>query len=182
MKMRTTLGTGGALLLMALLASGCSRMGNEPVPYDAAGGFNGTDGTLGGLGGDGIGTGALPGGGTLPGSSISDRVLFTVDQSTLNPQAMGILDAQIGWLNSNPTLPVLIEGHADERGTTEYNLALGSSRASAVRNYMVSQGISDSRISIITYGRERPVATCPDESCFAQNRRAVTVVTGGTGA
>ena len=95
---------------------------------------------------------------------------------------MGILSAQIGWLSANPTTPILIEGHADERGTTEYNLALGSSRASAVRNYMVSQGIPDSRISIITYGRERPVATCAEESCFAQNRRAVTVVTGGTGA
>jgi peptidoglycan-associated lipoprotein len=175
MKMRTK----GALLVVALLASACSRMGDEPVPYGSAEGYSG-GGALGGAGG--IGTGALPGGGTLPGTSISDRVLFSVDQSTLNPQAMGILDAQIGWLRSNPTLPVLIEGHADERGTTEYNLALGSSRASAVRNYMVSQGIPDSRISIITYGRERPVATCPDESCFAQNRRAVTVVTGGTGA
>jgi peptidoglycan-associated lipoprotein len=75
-------------------------------------------------------------------------------------------------------VPIEIQGHADERGTGEYNMALGSSRASSVRNYMVSQGISDSRISIITFGRERPVATCPEESCFAQNRRAVTVVTG----
>jgi peptidoglycan-associated lipoprotein len=95
---------------------------------------------------------------------------------------MGILDAQIGWLAANPTLPILIEGHADERGTGEYNMALGASRASAVRNYMVSWGIPDTRISIITFGRERPVATCADESCFAQNRRAVTVVTGGAGA
>ena len=179
MKMRTTTRTGAALLLVALLASACSQMGDEPVPYGASGGYSGGD-ALGGAGG--IGTGALPGGGTLPGTSISDRVLFSVDQSTLAPQAIGILDAQIGWLRSNPTLPILIEGHADERGTTEYNLALGSSRASAVRNYMVSQGVPDSRISIITYGRERPVATCADESCFAQNRRAVTVVTGGTGA
>ncbi len=171
--------TGTALLLVALLASACGRMGDEPVPYGANAGYSGG---AGGLGADGVGTGALPGGGTLPGTSISDRVLFTVDQSTLNAQAMGILDAQIGWLQSNPTLPITIEGHADERGTTEYNLALGSSRASAVRNYMVSQGIPDSRISIITFGRERPVATCPEESCFAQNRRAVTVVTGGPGA
>ncbi len=108
----------------------------------------------------GVGTGALPGGGTLPGTSISDRVLFTVDQSTLTPEAMGILERPDRLALANPTLPILIEGHADERGTTEYNLALGSSRASAVRNYMVSQGVPDSRISIITYGRERPVATC----------------------
>lgn len=178
---RTMMRTGGALLVMALVASGCSRMGNEPVPYGPADGYSG--GGAGALGGaDGVGTGALPGGGTLPGTSISDRVLFLVDQATLSPEAMGILNAQIGWLQANPTAPILIEGHADERGTTEYNLALGSSRASAVRNYMVSQGIPDTRISIITYGRERPVATCSEESCFAQNRRAVTVVTGGTGA
>ena len=114
--------------------------------------------------------------------SISDRVLFAVDQTTLSAEAIGTLNAQVGWLNANPTAPILIEGHADERGTSEYNMALGSSRASAVRNYMVSQGIPDSRISIITYGRERPIATCADESCFSQNRRAVTVVTGGAGA
>lgn len=173
--------TIGALLAVALITSACNRMGDEGVPYGSDG-FSGTEGTIGGLGTDGIGTGALPGGGVLPGSQISDRVLFTVDQSTLNPDAIGILNAQIGWLNANPTLPILIEGHADERGTGEYNMALGSARASAVRNYMVSQGISDTRISIITYGRERPVATCPEESCFAQNRRAVTVVTGGAGA
>lgn len=185
MKMRTTMRptirptirAGAALLLAALLASACSRMGDEPVPYGSTEGYSGGAGGL-----AGAGTGALPGGGTLPGTSISDRVLFTVDQSTLNAEAMGIVSAQIGWLRANPTLPITIEGHADERGTTEYNLALGSSRASAVRNYMVSQGIPDSRISIITYGRERPVATCPEESCFAQNRRAVTVVTGGPGA
>jgi peptidoglycan-associated lipoprotein len=150
-------------------------MGDESVPYDASTGFSGTDGTVGEL----DGTGAIAGG-TLPGTSISDRVLFSVDQTTLSPDAVSILTAQVGWLLANPGAPILIEGHADERGTSEYNLALGSSRASAVRNYMVSQGVPDSRISIITYGRERPVATCPDESCFAQNRRAVTVVTGGT--
>ena len=163
------------LAAVALAAAGCAGNSDVTVPdagYSGAGGLGGLEGT-GPLGAYG---------GTLPGSSVSDRVLFSVDQATLSPEAIGILNAQIGWLTQNPGAPVLIEGHADERGTTEYNLALGSSRASAVRNYMVSQGIPDSRISIITYGRERPVATCPDESCFAQNRRAVTVVTGGAGA
>jgi peptidoglycan-associated lipoprotein len=168
--MRTT----AALVLVALVA-GCAGRGDVTIP-DA--GYSGSA-ALGGL--DGVGTTGL-GGGTLPGTSISDRVQFAVDQSTLSPEAIGILDAQVGWLSQNPTLPILIEGHADERGTGEYNMALGSSRASAVRNYMVSRGIPDTRISIITYGRERPVATCPEESCFAQNRRAVTVVTGGPGA
>ena len=163
------------LALVALGLAGCAGNSDITVP-DA--GYSGA-GALGGL----EGTGAIGAyGGTLPGSNVSDRVLFAVDQSTLSPEAIGILNAQIGWLQQNPGAPILIEGHADERGTTEYNLALGSSRASAVRNYMVSQGIPDSRISIITYGRERPVATCADESCFAQNRRAVTVVTGGAGA
>jgi peptidoglycan-associated lipoprotein len=171
--------TTAALLAAALLAAGCGSRNSTTVPDDLGGaGFSGTEGTL---GADALGGGAL-GGGTLPGTSISDRVLFAVDQTTLSPEAIGMLNQQIGWLTQNPGLPVLIEGHADERGTSEYNMALGSSRASAVRNYMVSQGVPDSRISIITYGRERPIATCPDESCFSQNRRAVTVVTGGAGA
>ena len=161
----------GALLALMLLATACGR--TAPMPGSPDPGFSGM-----GPGGEGVGTGALPGGGTLPGTSISDRVLFIVDQSTLSGEAIGILNQQIPWLIQNAGMPILIEGHADERGTGEYNMALGSSRASAVRNYMVSQGVPDSRISIITYGRERPVATCPQESCFAQNRRAVTVVTG----
>ncbi len=166
--------TTGALLLAALLAAGCSR-NDVTVPSDSMG-YGGAGGdVLGGAGG--INGGAISGS-TLPGTSISDRVFFAVDQTTLSPEAIGTLNQQIGWLTTNSSSPILIEGHADERGTSEYNMALGSSRASSVRNYMVSQGIPDSRISIITYGRERPVATCPDESCWSQNRRAVTVVTG----
>ncbi len=171
-----------ALLLALALGLGACSHGNFTVPTSP--GFSGTDTTLGGvdpLAGGGVGTAAL-GAGTLPGSSVADRVFFAVDQTTLSPQAIATLNAQIGWLKANPAQPILIEGHADERGTSEYNMALGSSRASAVRNYMVSQGIPDSRISIITYGRERPVATCADDSCWSQNRRAVTVVTGGAGA
>jgi peptidoglycan-associated lipoprotein len=168
--------TTAGLVAAALAVAGCAG-GRTDIPGSPDPGFSGTDGTLGGLG-----PGGAAGGGTLPGTTISDRVLFSVDQATLSGEAIGVLNAQVGWLTANPTTPILIEGHADERGTGEYNMALGSSRASAVRNHMVSQGIPDSRISIITYGRERPVATCPEESCFAQNRRAVTVVTGGPGA
>jgi peptidoglycan-associated lipoprotein len=169
------------LIGLALGAAACAR-GNVAVPTDP--GFSGTAGTfgadpLGGAGGYGSPATASS---FLPGSQVADRVFFTVDQVTLSPQATATLDAQIGWLRANPSAPILIEGHADERGTSEYNMALGSARASAVRNYMVSQGIPDTRLSIITYGRERPVATCPDESCWSQNRRAVTVVTGGAGA
>jgi peptidoglycan-associated lipoprotein len=173
MKMHT-----GVLLAACLVAAACSGRGDVTVPGDPSTGFSGTESSL---NSGGFGTGAVSGG-TLPGTSISDTVLFSVDQSTLGGDAIGTLNAQIGWLTQNAGVAVLIEGHADERGTGEYNLALGSSRASAVRNYMVSQGVPDARISIITYGRERPVATCPEESCFAQNRRAVTVVTGGVGS
>ena len=109
-------------------------------------------------------------------------MLFAVDQTTLERRGDRHAERAGRLADAEPAAPILIEGHADERGTGEYNMALGSSRASAVRNYMVSQGIPDSRISIITFGRERPVATCADESCFSQNRRAVTVVTGGAGA
>lgn len=175
------MGLRAALVIaLALGASACSRGGNVAVPTDP--GFSGTSGTLGGdpLGGGAYGAGGGAAGAMsyLPGSQVADRVFFTVDQTTLSPEAMATLNAQIGWLRANPSAPILIEGHADERGTSEYNMALGSARASAVRNYMVSQGIPDNRLSIITYGRERPVATCPDESCWSQNRRAVTVVTG----
>ena len=119
--------------------------------------------------------------GRCPGATSATGCSSPSTRRRSRPEAIGILNAQVGWLTQNPAAPILIEGHADERGTGEYNMALGSSRASAVRNYMVSQGIPDSRISIITYGRERPVATCDNESCWSQNRRAVTVVTGGAG-
>ena len=172
MKRTTTI---GGLLAATLLLAGCAGQPID-VPTSPDLGYNGAAGA-GGLGLDGVTGGSFPDGmgGRLPGTAISDRVLFLVDQSTLSAEAMGTLNQQIGWLTQNPG-QITIEGHADERGTRDYNFQLGSSRASAVRNYMVSQGIPDSRISIITFGRERPIATCAEESCFAQNRRAVTVV------
>lgn len=114
-------------------------------------------------------------------TSIGSTVLFAVDQSTLSGETIEILTAQAGWLNANPTLSILIEGHADERGTREYNIALGSKRASSVRDYLVSQGVADARISIVSYGKERPIAVCSNVSCWSQNRRAVTIVNGGLG-
>jgi peptidoglycan-associated lipoprotein len=165
--------TTGALLGLTLAVAACAGRGDVTVPGAPGAGYSGGAAGLGAYGAGGAGAA-----GTLPGTAISDRVLFAVDQTTLSAEAIGTLNEQIGWLSQNPGAPILIEGHADERGTGEYNMALGSSRASAVRNYMVSQGIPDSRISIITYGRERPIATCDDEGCWSQNRRAVTVVTG----
>jgi len=108
--------------------------------------------------------------------TIGDRVLFVVDQSTLSAQAIVILDAQADWMMKNRAYTALIEGHADERGTREYNLALGARRASAVEAYLVSKGVAGSRLSTVTYGRERPIEICSKESCWSRNRRAVTVV------
>ena len=112
--------------------------------------------------------------------TIGDRVLFEVDQSTLTAQGRTTLDGQAGWLRSNPDYLAVIEGHADEQGTREYNVALGARRANAVREYLIAQGIAGSRIRTVSYGKERPIAICSEESCYAQNRRAVTVISIGT--
>lgn len=109
-------------------------------------------------------------------ASVGDRVFFAVNQSSLSPEAMSILNAQAAWLNQNRQFNALIEGHADEQGTREYNLALGARRASSVKAYLVSQGVAENRLSTVTYGKERPVETCSAESCWSKNRRAVTVV------
>jgi peptidoglycan-associated lipoprotein len=114
--------------------------------------------------------------------TIGDRVLFVVDQSTLSPEATGILDGQANWLLQNTQYVVTIEGHADEQGTREYNLALGARRASAVQNYLVSRGVADNRVKTVTYGKERPIAICSTEECWSKNRRAVTVVSSGLGS
>jgi peptidoglycan-associated lipoprotein len=94
----------------------------------------------------------------------------------LSPQAITTLDKQIQWLQNYPRYTFTIEGHADERGTREYNIALGARRAQSVRAYMTSRGIDGSRMRTISYGKERPVAVCNDISCWSQNRRAVTVL------
>jgi peptidoglycan-associated lipoprotein len=111
--------------------------------------------------------------------NVGDRVYFIVDQSTLTPEAQETLRRQAAWLRQYPQVTVQIEGHSDERGTREYNIALSARRASATREFLVAQGVQPTRLSTIAYGKERPVALCDAESCWNQNRRAVTVVTGG---
>ena len=121
-------------------------------------------------------------GAAVPGSAqdfivnVGDRVFFDTDSSTLRPEGRTTLDRQAQWLQQYPRYTVTIEGHADERGTREYNLALGARRAQAARDYLISRGVSASRLRTISYGKERPVAVCNDESCWTQNRRAVTVL------
>ena len=111
--------------------------------------------------------------------TVGDRVFFAVDQSTLSAQATSVLDQQATWLMTNAAYTVVIEGHADEQGTREYNLALGARRANSVQEYLVSRGVSPARVRTVSYGKERPLALCSAESCYAENRRAVTVVTAG---
>ena len=113
--------------------------------------------------------------------SVGDRVFFAVDQSNLSSEAKFTLDAQADWMMTNADYTAIIEGHADEQGTREYNLALGNRRAAAVRDYLVSRGVPASRLSTNSFGKERPVATCANESCYSLNRRAVTVIAYSTG-
>ena len=111
--------------------------------------------------------------------SVGDRVLFEVDQSTLSGQGRLILDGQTRWLTENSDYTAIIEGHADEQGTREYNVALGERRANSVRDYLISKGISSSRLRVVSYGKERPIEICSAEGCYAKNRRAVTVLAAG---
>ena len=123
-------------------------------------------------------------GAAVPGSSqdfqvnVGDRVFFETDSSALTPQAVATLDRQVQWLGQYGRYTFTVEGHADERGTREYNLALGARRATAVRDYMISRGIAGNRMRTVSYGKERPVAVCDNISCWSQNRRAVTALDG----
>jgi peptidoglycan-associated lipoprotein len=131
---------------------------------------------------NGTGVGNLGPGGGPPGSqqeflvTVGDRVFFETDSSALTATAQATLDKQAAWLNKYTNYRILIEGHADERGTREYNIALGARRASVVVNYLVSRGVNAQRLQQKSFGKERPVAICDDISCWSQNRRAVTVV------
>lgn len=157
-----------AFMLVATL--GLAACSNSPWDDTGAGG-------AGGLGS--IGSNLDPASPAYFQETIGDRVLFLVDQSTLNPAAEAILQGQARWLTANPDYTVTIQGHADEQGTRIYNLALGERRANSAREYLISQGISSSRIQVVSYGKERPLEICSAESCYAKNRRAVTVLAGG---
>ena len=128
-----------------------------------------------GSGPGGLGMGAGAGGAGTPGSAqdfvvnVGDRVFFETDSSDLTPTATGTLDKQAQWLNQYPKYQITVEGHADERGTREYNIALGARRAQAARDYLMSQGIGANRMRTISYGKERPVAVCNDASCETRN-------------
>jgi len=115
-------------------------------------------------------------------ASVGDRVFFETDSTELTSTGQTTLDKQAAWLNQYPRYTFTIEGHADERGTREYNFALGARRAESTKTYLIAKGVSIARIKTISYGKERPVAVCNDISCWSQNRRAVTVLAGAAGS
>jgi len=148
-----------AAICMALLVAACASKTNQ----DLAGG----------------GAGGGP-----PGSqqdfvvNVGDRIFFETDSTDLTATAQATLDKQAQWLNRYPKYAITMEGHADERGTREYNLALGARRGQVARDYLAARGVNGQRIRTISYGKERPVAVCDDISCWSQNRRAVTLLGG----
>ena len=145
-----------AILALAVFAAACSKNPIDPANPAAAA--------------------AVPGSAQDFIVNVGDRVFFEVDSSELTPQARATLDKQAQWLTLYNRYSFTVEGHADERGTREYNIALGARRAQSVREYLVARGVDGSRMRTISYGKERPVAVCNDISCWSQNRRSVTVL------
>jgi len=153
------------IFVAAILLAACAKTpGSEP------GGL--------GLGMNGAAGAAAPGSSQDFVVNVGDRVFFETDSSDLSADARATLDKQVAWLKQYPQVVFTVEGHADERGTREYNIALGARRAAIVQDYLTSHGIAANRFHTISYGKERPVAVCDDISCWSQNRRAVTVING----
>ena len=167
--------TIAALAAGLVLAAGCAKKAPEQLPPPPGG--DATGGDTSGANDGGVGNAALPGSrADFMANVAADRVLFETDSYSLDDEDRSVLDSQIAWLQRYPNVRVTIEGHADERGTREYNLALGDRRANAAKNYLAARGVSESRIQVISWGKERPSALGSDEGAWAQNRRAVTVL------
>jgi len=162
MKMTTIAILGAAVLLAA-----CSGSDGE-----------GTDATAAGTGVTSSGIGPAPNTIEYFNVVVGDRVFFDTDRHDLSTEAQYVLQKQAQWFQANPGTTAVIEGHADERGTREYNLALGARRANSALAFLISQGVEAGRLRAVSYGKERPAAVGSDESAWAQNRRAVTVVAG----
>ncbi|HEY9554820.1 peptidoglycan-associated lipoprotein Pal [Allosphingosinicella sp.] len=172
---RNVLSTAAIAAALALTA-GCAKKAPEelpppppPVPTTPTDTMPGDTGQ--------VGTGVIPGSrADFMQNVTSDRVFFGTDIHTLDAEARAVLDTQAQWLLANPSVQVTIEGHADERGTREYNLALGDRRANSVKNYLAGRGVPASRMNVVSWGKERPEALGSTEEAWAQNRRAVTVI------
>ncbi len=154
-----------AIVSALFLLSAC-----DSTPSSSTSGKNGTGGAM-------SGTAPHDGSQADLAQNVGDRVFFETDSSTLTSEAQGTLDRQAAWLKQYSSVNVTVEGHCDERGTREYNLALGERRANAAKKYLVGAGVGANRVSTISYGKERPAVIGSDESAWGQNRRAVTVLT-----
>jgi peptidoglycan-associated lipoprotein len=163
------------LMAALLLVSAC-----ESTPGSSSGSANSSGSMMGG--GSGVSSQALRNPNAKPGSvedfidNVGDHVYYGFDSVELTPEDQSTLDAQAEWLKRYPSINVVVEGHCDERGTREYNLALGQKRADAAKAYLVAAGVSSGRIETISYGKERPEVTGSSEESWAKNRRAVTVI------
>jgi peptidoglycan-associated lipoprotein len=165
-----------AAIAAALAVTGCAKKPPKELPPAPASGSE-TAGQTGGDQAGGVGNAVVPGSRADFLQSVpSDRIFFDTDSYTVDDEDRPILNAQAGWLQRHPNVRVTIEGHADERGTREYNLALGDRRANAAKNYLAAQGIAETRMTTISYGKERPAALGSDEEAWAKNRRAVTII------
>ena len=171
--MTRTAGFKTAALLTCFLAIAACTKKNKPDLEAGPGGLGNDSGLNSGA------DGASPGSKADFDTNIGSVVYYLVDQSSLTPEGRDLLSRQAEWLQQYKAVTVQIEGHADERGTREYNISLSARRATTSRNFLISQGVSKSRISSIAYGKERPAQLCDAEECWSQNRRSVTVVTGG---
>ena len=158
------------------LTAGCSSRRAQDLPPEPPSSST-PGGDEGGFNDGSVGQAGLPGSRADFLQSVpADRVFFAFDSYAIDPEARRILDAQAQWLNRNPNVRVTLEGHADERGTREYNLALGDRSANAARDYLQSRGVSAARMTTISWGKERPAVEGSSEYAWSQNRRAVTVV------
>ncbi|MDH5748324.1 MAG: peptidoglycan-associated lipoprotein Pal [Rhodospirillales bacterium] len=168
-----------ALAAAALLLAACETAPDESATAGGAGGAG-----AGGAGGVGSSSSMAP----KPGSNedlvvnVGDRVFFGFNKYNLTSDARQTLEKQAAWLKKYPSVTLSVEGHCDERGTREYNLALGERRANAVKDYLAALGVAPGRIKTISYGKERPVALGSNEAAWSQNRRGVSVVSGGAGS
>jgi len=162
-----------SLAAALVLLSACGSTGNDSGMGSMDGTMNTPNGGSSLQGGMGV---ANPGTQEDMVVNVGDRVFFNFDQSNLTQEARATLDRQASWLRKYPSVAVTIEGHCDERGTREYNLALGERRAMAVKNYLVATGVSEDRLTTVSYGKERPAVLGSNEAAWAQNRRSVTIV------
>ncbi|MEW4467619.1 peptidoglycan-associated lipoprotein Pal [Parasphingorhabdus sp. JC815] len=158
------------LITSSLVLAGCAKKAPEELPPAPAGT---TEPTAPPPSGPGYAPGSQ---GDFIANTMADRILFELDSYTVDSEDKTILQSQAQWLAQHPNARITIEGHADERGTRDYNLALGERRANAAKNYLASLGVSPGRMTTVSYGKERPEALGSNEAAWAQNRRAVTVV------